>query len=386
MLEKAFHGGRAYWALVLVLLGGVGIGGLAFLNQLVSGLTITDMSRDVPWGFYIAQLTFLVGVAASAVMVVVPYYLHDYKAFGKIAILGEFLAISAVIMCLAFVGADVGQPRRFLNIFLHPSPTSILFWDAMVLFGYLGLNILIARITFGAEKKGVPPPRWIRPFIFLSIPWAFGIHTVTAFLYCGLGARPFWMTAILAPRFLASAFAGGPSLLILLCLIVRKVSRWDPGMKAILTLSKIVAWAMVMNVFFIGLELFTALYSDMPEHVKHFQYMWLGLGEATVLVPWMWTSAALAVVALVALLFPQIRTHPVGLVVACLSVISSIWIDKGMGLVVTGFVPNPLGRVTEYWPTAWELLISLGIYAGGALVLMLLYKITISVREEQLQG
>jgi len=386
MLEKAFLGGKAFWGLVLVLLGGIGIGGLAFLVQFTEGLTVTDMSRDVPWGFYIAQLTFLVGVAASAVMVVTPYYLHDYKAFGKITVLGEFLAISAVVMCLCFVMVDVGQPQRGLNIFLHPSPTSILFWDATVLFGYLGLNVLIARITLGAENKGVAPPKWIKPLIILSIPWAFSIHTVTAFLYSGLGARPFWLTAILAPRFLASAFAGGPALLILLCLIVRTVTRWDPGMKAILTLSKIVAWAMCMNVFFIALELFTALYSDMPEHVKHFEYMWFGLDGNTALVPWMWLSASLAVVALFSLLVPQIRTHPVGLVVACVTVISSIWIDKGLGMVVTGFVPNPLGRVTEYWPTIWEIAISVGIYSGGALILLLLYKIGIAVREEQIPG
>ena len=222
MYERALLGGRRYWALLILLAGGAGLGVLAYLYQLVEGLTVTDMSRDVPWGLYIAQLTFLVGVAASAVMVVIPYYLHDYKAFGKVTVLGEFLAISAVAMCGLFIFVDIGQPMRGMNMPLNPSPRSVLFWDMIALGGYLFLNLLIARVTFGAEKKGVPPPWWVKPFIYLSIPWAVSIHTVTAFLYCGLSARPFWMTAILAPRFLASAFSGGPALLILLCLLLRR--------------------------------------------------------------------------------------------------------------------------------------------------------------------
>ena len=213
---------------------------------------------------------------------------------------------------------------------------------------------------------------------------------MTAFLYCGLGARPFWMTAILAPRFLASAFAGGPSVLILLCLIVRNFSKFDVGDRAISTLSKIVAWAMVVNVFFVIAELFTVVYSDMPHHLHHFEYLYFGLVEDGVrkmtLVPWMWTSAVLSVGALFALLVPQIRNHPIGRVVAALLVISAIWIEKGLGMVITGFVPNPLGRVTEYWPTVVEFAIGIGIYCIGGLILAVLFKIGVSVREDELQA
>ena len=215
MLEKALQGSRRYWSLVGILLAVVAVGAISYARQLSEGLTITGLSRDVPWGFYISQFTFMVGVAASAVMVVLPYYLHNYKAFGKIVILGEFLAIAAVVMCMLFIFVDMGQPRRVLNVLFNATPNSLMFWDMMALGGYLLLNLVIGFVTFGSEYKGVPPPRWIKPVIILSIPWAVSIHTVTAFLYSGLSARAFWMTAILAPRFLASAFASGPSLLIL---------------------------------------------------------------------------------------------------------------------------------------------------------------------------
>lgn len=382
MLDKALTGSKKYWTLVFVLLSFIGAGTLAYLYQFQNGLGVTGMSRDVSWGFYISQFTFLVGVAASAVMLVIPYYLHDYKKFGKIVILGEFLAVGAVTMCLLFIVVDMGQPMRMLNVILHPTPNSILFWDATVLNGYLFLNIIIGWTTLHAEKKGLPPAGWVKPLIYLSIPWAVSIHTVTAFLYAGLPGRHFWLTAIMAARFLASAFAAGPALLIILALIVRKYSKFDAGKEAIQSIGKIVAYAMTANVFFIILELFTAFYSKIPGHMHAFQYLFVGLEGHSKLVPLMWTSAILAVVALVMLIPPSIRNKESNLVMACVAVFISLWIDKGFGLVIGGFVPNPFDGVTEYWPTLPETLITLGVWATGFLVLTILYKVAISVREE----
>ncbi len=380
MLEKALVGDKRYWTWVISLMAVIGIATLFYLKQFSEGLGVTGLGRDVTWGLYIAQFTFLVGVAASAVMVVLPYYLHDYKAFAKITILGEFLAISAVTMCMTFIFVDMGQPFRIVNVFLHPSPTSMMFWDTVSLSGYMVLNMIISHVTLGAEKQGMAPPKWIKPVIILSIPWAVSIHTVTAFLYAGLGARPFWMTAILAPRFLASAFAAGPALLILFCLILRKVTKFDAGREPVQTLAKIVTYAMVVNVFFVLMEVFTAVYSGIPEHLEHFKFMFLGLEGNSMMVPWMWTSSILAVVSLILLLNPKARRNESWLVVACIAVFLSLWIDKGLALIVTGFVPSVLGAVPTYVPTVTELMISLGIYALGLLMVTVLYKIALSVR------
>jgi molybdopterin-containing oxidoreductase family membrane subunit len=380
MIDKALSGSRRYWALVAALGTLVVVGFVVYLRQLNEGLGITGLSRDVTWGFYISQFTFLVGVAASAVMVVLPYYLHDYKAFGKLTILGEFLAVAAVLMCMLFIVVDMGQPMRVINMFRYPTPNSVMFWDASVLMGYLLLNIVISWTALGAERRGEHPPRWVRPLIYLSIPWAFSIHTVTAFLYNGLSGRPFWLTAILVPRFLASAFASGPALLILLCLLLRRFTRFDAGKEAVQKLAQIMTYGMVASVFFVLLELFTVFYGQIPEHMHHFQYMYVGLEGHTFLVPFMWTSNALAVLALVLLLNPRTRRREPVLAVACAAVFVSLWIEKGLGLVVTGFIPSPLDHVTEYRPTAPELLIGLGVYALGFLVLTVLYKVAVTVR------
>ena len=201
MLELAIKGDKKYFGWIAALLGVIGVGFLAYLWQLSFGLGITGMSRDVSWGFYIANFTFLVGVAAGGVMVVLPYYLHNYKAFGKVTILGEFLAIGSVAMCVLFILVDLGQPMRIFNVFLHPTPNSVLFWDTVVLSGYLLLNLIIGWNVLEAERHGTKYPKWVKPLIYISIPWAVSIHTVTAYLFCGLPGRGFWLTAILAPRF-----------------------------------------------------------------------------------------------------------------------------------------------------------------------------------------
>lgn len=340
------------------------------------------MSRDVSWGLYISQFTFLVGVAASAVMVAIPYYLHNYKAFGKIVILGEFLAVPSVIMCILFIFVDVGRPDRILNVLLHPTPHSIMFWDMCVLCGYLLLNLVIGWTVLGAERKGFPPPKWVKPFIYLSIPWAISIHTVTAFLYAGMPGRHLWLTAIMAARFLASAFAAGPALLILLCMIVRKVSSFDPGKEAIQSLAKIVTYAMIANVFFYGLEFFTAFYSNIPGHKHPLVYLFAGLEGYGQLVPFMWVAVVLAFVGILLLVVPKTRRNEKILPFALISVFIAAWIDKGLGLVLGGFVPTPLEHVVEYTPTLTELAITFMVYAVGALLITILYKVVIGVREE----
>ncbi|TGE31607.1 sulfate reduction electron transfer complex DsrMKJOP subunit DsrP [Desulfosporosinus sp. Sb-LF] len=386
MLEKALTGSKKYWAWVFCLLAVIAVGVLAYLRQYSYGLGLTGMSRDVTWGLYIAQFTFLVGIAASAVMLVTPYYLHDFKKFGKMVILGEFLAIAAIIMCILFIFVDVGQPMRILNVLLYPQLHSVMFYDMCVLCGYLAINFIVGWTTIGAERKGTPSPKWVKPIIYLSIPWAFSIHTVTAFLYAGLPGRHFWLTAIMAARFLASAFAAGPSLLILLCLIVRKVSKFDPdppGVGAIQSLVKIIRYAMIANVFFYICEVFTAFYSGLPEEMAPFKYAFVGLDGHASLVPFMWTATVLAFLGIALLIFPT-RKNSVLLPIALISVFLANWIDKGIVLILAGFVPNSFGRVTEYFPSGNEIAIVLGVYAIGMLVLTIFYKVAISVREQNL--
>jgi Ni/Fe-hydrogenase subunit HybB-like protein len=380
MLEKGFKGNPTYWLWLTLLIAITGTGFIAYLRQWAFGLNVTGMSRDVSWGLYIANFTFFVGVAASAVMVVLPYYLHNVKEFARTVILGEFLAIGAVILSILFVFVDLGRPDRVFNVLLYPSPTSLLFWDMIALNGYLLLNLLIGWFSLDAEDKGEMPVAWIKPLIIISIPWAVSIHTVTAFIYMGLVARPMWHTALWAPRFLASAFASGPSLLILLALIIKHFSRFDIGKEAMGRLITIVTYALLTNIFLQTVEVFVVLYGSVPDHVSPFKYLFVGFGGKGNLVPWIWLSGILGLISACVLLTKDLKKKKRVLAVVCIAIIISVWIDKGLGLVISGFIPSPLGTVSEYRPTITEVLITCGVWSIGLLIVTVLYRIVVLVR------
>jgi molybdopterin-containing oxidoreductase family membrane subunit len=256
----------------------------------------------------------------------------------------------------------------------------MLFWDGNVLFGYLVLNIIIGWNVLDAERNDISPPAWIKPLIYLSIPMAFSIHTVTAFIYCGLPGRGFWLTAVLAPRFLASAFAAGPAILILLCMFIKKMTTFDPGKEAIQTLAIIVGYSLIANVFFLMCEVFVVFYSGIPSHMDHIKYLYTGLHGHGPLVPWMWTSIVCMLVAIVLLVIPATRKNSRVLFFSCILVFVGTWIDKGLGMIVGGFVPSGLHHITAYVPTMHELIISGGVTAIGLLILTILFKIAISIK------
>lgn len=387
MFEKALKGNNYYWMWLAFLGTFMGIAAICYIRQYNYGLGITGMSRDVSWGLYISQFTFLVGVAAGGVMLVLPYYIHNYKVFGRITILGEFLAIAALLMCLTFIVADLGQPLRMLNVIFNAQPKSMLFYDMIVLNGYLGLNILCGWVILTAERNQIPPPKWIYMFVYLSIPFAVSIHTVTAMLYCGLPGRHFWLSAIIAPRFLASAFAAGPALIVVIALILKRVANYDAGKEALNKMVTIILYAAIINIFFVGLEFFVGFYSNIPGHKHTLQYLFSGLEHNghvyNNLVPYMWGFVVLFIVGITLLATPYTRKgNDFWVGAGAAAIFLSFWLDKGVGFVLAGFVPTPLEEIVEYYPTANEIFITIGIWAMGAFILTILYKIAIGVEHE----
>lgn len=382
MLELVFKSRPRYYIWLCCLAALIGIAFCVYLIQLFCGLTITGMSRDVSWGFYISQFTYFVGVAASAVMLVLPAYFHHYEKFKRVIIFGEFMAVSAVIMCVLFIVVDLGQPQRALNVMLHPTPNSVMFWDMVVLCGYLLLNLIIGWTTLEAERNGVKPGAWVKPLIYISIIWAFSIHTVTAFLYAGLPGRHYWLTAIMAARFLSSAFCSGPAILLLLLLALRKLTDFEPGREAMKTLTTIITYAMCINVFFYLLEIFTAFYSGIPGHQHPLTYLFSGYNGMVWVNGWMWTAAIFAAFSLILLIPPVLRYNERILPWALAMLVIASWIDKGLGLLIGGFTPTPYETVTSYTPTIAEVVIGFGIYCIGLLILSILWKVALNVKRE----
>ena len=382
-LRQIFIGTKAYYVWVGFLLILIAAGASAYYQQATVGLIITAMRDQVSWGFYISNFTFLVGVAAAAVLLVVPAYIYNFKPIKEIVLFGELLAITVILMCLMFVVIDMGRPERAWHILPYIGmmnfPSSLLAWDVVVLNGYLAINAAVAfyvlyKLSIGKEYN----VSLILPLIILSIPWAVSIHTVTAFLYNGLPARPFWNASILAPRFLASAFCAGPAIMIILFQIIRKVSDAEIDNRAIFKIAELIAYAMGINLFLLGAEVFKEFYSG-TVHVAPIEYLYFGLHGKSALVPWMWFATILNVTGFLLFLLPKTRENFTTLNMACVFVATGIYIEKGMGLIVPGFVPDSLGEIYEYTPTNPEIIITIGVWATGALVYTLLLKFALPI-------
>ena len=378
----AFVGDWRYYAWMGGLTVFVLLGIHAYCNQFVHGLIVTGMSDEVSWGVYIANFTFLVGVAAAAVMMVIPVYIYDNEELHDLVIFGELLAVAAILMCLAFVTVDLGRPDRFWHLIPGLGqlnfPRSMLSWDVIVLNGYLLLNVHICGYLLYSRYQGKKPSKWFYiPFVFIAIFWAVSIHTVTAFLYVGLGGRPFWNSSIVGPRFLASAFSAGPAIIILALQIIRRVTRYHITDKALLTLRSIVQVSMIINVFLLINEVFKEFYTG-NLHVASSKYLFLGLDGHHALVPWIWTAVTFNLVSMFLLILPLSRSLK-WLDVACALCITGIWIEKGMGLVIPGFIPTPLGALIEYTPSLNETLVCLGIWAFGLLCYTIFLRMSVPI-------
>lgn len=382
-LRLVVVGPRAYYGWVAFLLALMGLGIVAYLGQFQDGLIHTNMRDQVSWGFYIGNFTFLVGVAAAAIMLIIPAYVYEWKPIKEIAILGELLAISALVMCLGFVLVDIGRPDRFWHIMplvgLLNFPSSLLAWDVIALNSYLLLNYVVATyLLYCAYTDRHYVKRFVYPLVFLSIPMAVSIHTVTAYLYNGLGARPYWNSAILAPRFLASAFCSGPAILLILLQILRKTTRLEIKDEAIFKIAELMAYTMGFNLFLTAAEAFKEFYTN-SDDVVFIRYLYLGLRGHYTLVPFAWASVLCGLVAFLLFLVPKTRKNWVTLNIGCVLIYTSVYIEKGMGLIIPGLTPDTLGEIYTYRPSLTEVGVASGIFALGFLVFTLMLKVAVPV-------
>ena len=381
--QIVIRGSKRYYIWLAFLFILIAWGSTGYIAQLKQGLIVTNMRDTISWAFYIGNFTFLVGVAAAAIMLIIPAYIYNWKPLKEVVIFGELLAISAVIMCMLFVIVDIGNPLRLwhmipligrLNL-----PASLLSWDSVVLSLYFFLNLgVVSYLLYTLFYKREYNKKILNPLILLSIPLAISIHTVTAFLYNGFAGRPYWNSALLAPKFLASAFCSGPAVLIILFQILKKTTTFEIKQEAIWKIAELMAYAMFINLFFFGAEVFKEIYSN-TEHLVHLKYLFIGVGENRDIVFYGWASLIISIIAFLLFLIPKTRKNVVTLNIGAILIWFGVYIEKGIALLIPGFTPDTLGQIYIYRPSLVEIKIAVGIFAIGFLIFTLMTKIAIAI-------
>ncbi|WP_346858895.1 sulfate reduction electron transfer complex DsrMKJOP subunit DsrP [uncultured Draconibacterium sp.] len=382
-IKLILRGSKSYYAWLFFLVALALWGGLGYIDQLRDGLITTNMRDSVSWAFYIGNFTFLVGIAAAAIMLVIPAYVYDWKPIKEIVIFGELLAVCAVIMCIAFIVVDIGNPLRFWHMLpllgTMNFPYSMLSWDFFFLLAYLIINLtVVTHLLYSIFYKKEYNKKMVQIVVFISIPMAVGIHTVTAFLYNALPARPFWNSALLAPRFLASAFCSGPAILLILFQILRKITKFEIKDKAIWTIAELMVYAMFIYLFFTIAELFKEFYSG-TEHILYWKYLLFGIGDSREIVPYSWSSIVMGFIAFVLFLIPKTRKNFVTLNIGAVLIYASVYVEKGIALIIPGFTPDVLGQIYVYTPSLTEIRTAAMIFSLGFLLFTFLVKIAIAI-------
>jgi molybdopterin-containing oxidoreductase family membrane subunit len=346
--------------------------------QIANGMIVTNLNDQVSWGLYLANFVFMVGVAAAAVTVVFPAYVYKHKGLHEIVVLGEMLAIAAVVMCMLFVTAHMGRPDRLWHIFpvigIYNWPHSMLTWDVFVLIGYLLLNVVggfyYLYIKYAGKKLN---KSFYLPIVYIAIVWALSIHTVTAFLINTMPARPMWFHSMMPIKFITTAFAAGPSLIVIVFLLVRRFTPLKIADEAFHMLSQIITWCLGIALFLTLSEIVTELYPS-TEHSFGLKYLMFGKHGLNMLVPFFWTALVLMIGSFILLLIPRVRKNLTILPFICVAAFVGIWIEKGMGLMLPGVIPTPIGEFAEYSPSVIELIVVGGVWAFGFFILTLLMK------------
>jgi len=393
IFQIIFKGSLAYYLWVLFLLACIIQGLFSYASQFTDGLIVTHMRDSVSWGYYIGNFTFLVGVAASAVMLVIPAYVYNWKPIKEVVVFGELLAVAAIVMCLLFVLVDMGRPERLWHMIPgigDPNfPSSLMAWDALVLNAYLMVNVVVVVYLLWSAYQGKHyNPRIVIPLVILSIPLAVGIHTVTAFLYSGMASRPYWNASILAPRFLASALCSGPAVLLILFQVLRKISPFEIKDDAIHKIAELMAYAMGFNLFLFGAEIFKEYYSN-THHLVHYEYLFFGLdGKPSPIAVYGWLSLIFSVVAFLIFLIPATRKNFITMNIGAFLIYVSVYVEKGIALIIPGYTPDTLGQIYAYTPSMAELRVACAIFGTGFLIFTLMVRVAIYLlfRQEAKSG
>ena len=376
----------------------------AYYQQLNKGLVITNMRDYALWGVYISNFVFFVAISLVGSLVTAILRLSGATWSTPLTRIAEVIAVAAIIMAGLTIIIDMGRPERIYNIFLHGRLQSPIIWDVLVISTYLFISLMLLFFPllpdFAILKKyykkqpklskwyGLFSLNWkgnkeqvtlynksINTLSILIIPVAFGIHTVTAWLFATT-YRPGWDSSNFGPYFIAGAFVAGAGAVVVIMSVLRKVYH----LEAYITdlhfdkMGKLLVLLCLVYLYFNVNEYLVPAYKTTTEEAAHLYSLFLGD------YAFLFWSAIIGglIIPIMVLLFKNGR-KPIPLFIVGILVVVGAWWKRFIIVTPTLLHPFlPIQGVPETWhhyfPSALEWTITFGTLASALLIMTLLFR------------
>jgi tetrathionate reductase subunit C len=210
-----------------------------------------NIMHQEAFGLNIAIYFYLTGLSAGSFILSTLAYGFGMEKFKPLGRVGVVLATFLLILAPFFLLIHLGAPYRAWHLFVYLNLESPITWGTFLLVLY-PINCIIYGFFMFKENW-----KLTRTFGLIGIPLAVSVHGYTGFILAFGKARALWNTALMPILFLASAIVSGIALMILVCIVK---DRFFSKKKAIdkelvLNLGKLLAWAIVFDLFLVGCDL-----------------------------------------------------------------------------------------------------------------------------------
>lgn len=418
LLAPIFETGKSFYVTAAVLLAIVAWAFGAWLYQYRQGLGVTGLNRPVFWGFYITNFVFFIGISHAGTLISAILRLCQAEWRRSITRSAEVITVLVLFFGVANVLVDLGRPDRALNVIRYAHFTSPLLWDVTSIATYLtassiylylplipdialirdrlkararmGGKVSAARLRFygslalgwtGSERQKQVLERAISIMAVLVIPIAVSVHTVVSWVFA-MTIQPMWHSTIFGPYFVAGAIFSGIAALIIAMAIIRKVYHLDEYLRPIHfnNLGLLLLVMAMLWLYFTFAEYLTSYYGGEPAHMAVFWEKISGRYSF-----YFWTMVASCFLIPFAILARRRTRTVAGTVLASVSVVIGMWLERFTIVVPTLVNPRLPYERGFYSPTWVETAITLGCFAFFILLYMLFTKLfpIVSVWEVQ---
>jgi protein NrfD len=384
---------------IIFALGLIGLvaGSFGLWDRLVNGHTNAAYGSYVPWGLWVAQYIYFIGLSAGAFLLSTLVYVFNIKRFERVGKLALFTALVTLLSAMFSIWMDLGHPGRAWKLLLQTNFGSIMGWMLWFYTAYLILLAVEFWLAIRADLVGWSERNWLARFLTfgrkdvseaavardrkllrilgsIGVPLAIAFHGGVGALFGVVGARPYWNSGITPIMFLVGALLSGGALITVLTALFGPGLGTEEHRDSVLTLGKIVLGLLALDVLLEWAEYSVIYYASIPAHYEALRLVLFG--------DYWWSFWLIHVVAGVVIpaILLMVARKSVPLVAVACALIAFTFISVRLNIVIPALALSEIrgleqaftgpGLSFDYFPTLTEWLFAIWVVSFGILLFL----------------